>query len=142
MRKHFVFGLYQLIGGLWGLILLLNETFNKSLNFYQVTISVFFVVFFCLVIFSSVLIFKQNTYAKRVSIGLLVLQTIQFHLSSFGFAFIAGAYVGFEIAGDISFFFRPLFGYFSISFERTDPDFLSINIVPLVILFLLGRIYK
>lgn len=142
MKEHFVFALYQFIGGLYGLIILLSEAYSKNLNFIQLTISVCFVILFCLVIVSSVLTFRQNTYAKRISIGLLALQIIQFHLGSFGFAFVAGGHIGFEIIEELSFFFRPLFGYFSISFEKTDPDFLSINIVPLVILFLLDKIYK
>ncbi len=140
MKNWILFGWYQMLGGGWGLIILLKELVINDVNLQQIIIATFFIALFILIIFSGLLTLRQNVHRKKIVMPSLIIQVIQFHFGGFGFAFVAGSYLGIELASETSFFFRPLYGNFLLSFEASESDFLSINIIPVVLLFFVDKL--
>lgn len=134
--KDKALAVYQIIGAIWGLYLLMINAFSSSLNKSQATIAFIFIVLYLLSLFSGYLLLTQKDYAFKVILGLLILQIVQIQIENFGFAFVSGSYIGINVANEISYFFQPIYAYFLLSFEEQSMNVVSINISPILIMIL------
>jgi hypothetical protein len=135
-------GLYLSIGGLWGLFILLRKAFTISLNSNQIMIAFLFIILYILVTISGILMILDKRQAKYLVLVLLLIQTFQFALGDFSFAFIGGTYIGIEIRDGINFIFEPLYAFFELSFEPHSIYYVDVNFVPIVIIGVYHKYFK
>jgi hypothetical protein len=148
-----IIGWYEIIGGAIGglLILFFGPRIASASN---VSYSLIFILFFFLFMFSifaGVILLQNRTKSFEISIFVQALQVFQFIVKGTYFSFIAGAQLTFQFFEGTSTNFRLNFGIISefnflFHIQNTSSIFsmLSINIVPIVIIYILfkGRVMK
>lgn len=141
MKNKFL-GLYLLLGGLWGLFILLRKAFIISLNSNQIMIASLFIVLYLILSSSGILMILEKKNVKNLILGLLIIQIFQIALGSFGFAFMGGTYLGLEIGNEINFIFEPLYAFFDLSFEPQSTNYVVINFIPIIIIGIYYRYFN
>jgi hypothetical protein len=134
-RINTFFGLYQIIGGLGGLLMIFLNVVVYDLN-------IIFALFLFLITFiSGFYFFFENKYLKTLLLLSLFFQIINYKSYSFGFNFKAGA--------EFSLYLNKLkfdFAFFTFKFElainQSDIQIISINVVPFIFLFIIRSYLK
>jgi len=139
IRDLYILGIYQLLGGLWGLLLMgfyLYDSFDHS------TISwVFLTLGVVLFSFSSVcgiLCIKQERYALPLSRVNQVLQLITISGTNFGCRFVTGVAIFAGLNLEDGFGLSFSFDFTSLSFyvsDEVEDKIVMINLLALYLLF-------
>ena len=146
IRNQSILGIYQLIGGLWGLGLITYSLFS---GFELTTVSiVFLIVGFLLFGFSTycgIACIKKETNALQLSRINQCLQLIYLSGTYFGFIFVAGigVFFGLDLVGGL--LFRMKFEFTSLTFyyaEQSAEKQVAINLVALFLLYNFSTLIK
>jgi hypothetical protein len=146
IRNQVILGIYQLIGGLWGLGLIAYSLFN-SFELTSITLIVLIVgiVLFGFSAYCGIICIKKENNALYLSRINQYLQLITISGTYFGFLFVAGVgiFFGLDLVGGLlfrmNFELSTLTVYYS---EQTFDKQVAINLVSLFLLFNFNTLLK
>jgi hypothetical protein len=139
-------GLYQIIGGAIGILLVLWLLY-KTTDITQLVAVLIIVMssFFCYSIFCGILCLKAKETALKFSFINQVLQIIGFSIMGYSFTYVAGIYltIGFDYIESFKLKFGVGISSLKISLN-TDPDLtrFDINIIGILVLIWVDRLTR
>ena len=139
-------GLYQIIGGVVGLLIILLSIFRTPLlTGLTVLVYIFILLFFAYSIFCGTLCLKTKKNALGHSITNQILQVIGFAMLGFAFKYVAGLYltIGLDLTDSIKFSFGAGISKFDFNFNN-EKDRLEVNfnLVAFALIYWIDKIMK
>lgn len=139
-------GLYQIIGGAVGLLIIVWSIFKTPLlTGLTVLVYLFILLFFSYSIFCGTLCLKTRKNALEHSLTNQILQVIGFAIMGFAFKYVAGFYltIGLDLADSIKFGFGAGISKFDFNFnnekDRLEVDF---NLVAFALIYWIDKLMK
>lgn len=141
-----ILGLYQVIGGALGLVIILIGVFDSPPNqAVAVLLYLFILLFFAYSILCGILCLKLKKSALVHSLTNQILQLLAFAMMGFAFKYVAGLYlsIGLDLSESIKLTFGAGVSKFEINFNReADRLELDINLVALALIFWIDKLMK
>lgn len=139
--------LYQIIGGILGILLTLWVMFRGELVLTQQVLrfSLFAAALFVFSILCGRMLFRNPPRGLVLSLLNQVLQVIYFAFGTYGFQYVAGLRIGFgfDMVGSWTFKFRVALSSFQFDFgTATGQKFIGINLVALFLIFWIERLLE
>jgi len=146
IRNKNILGAYQIIGGLWGLSLMVIYFLN---SFDQSLISIIFsfvgAIFFGFSLYCGILCVKKEKNALALSRINQCLQLLAFSGQNLGFLYVAGfgVFFGLDIENGLGFSFNYNTSTLLLSFsEQSENKKIVINLIALYLLFNFNMLLK
>ncbi|MCQ6557221.1 hypothetical protein [Paenibacillus mendelii] len=136
-----VIGWYEIVGGLFGLLVIVLGAANIGLfnNLYLAMIYLVFLLLFMLSIAAGVLMVLKKKAGRKLTIFIQILQVPQFIVKGTYYSFCAGAQLSLQFFGGMESGFRLNIGIFSEFKFYINTIFytsmVSINIIPLLVIY-------
>ncbi|WP_161889477.1 hypothetical protein [Pontibacter russatus] len=139
--------LYQIIGGILGILLTLWVMFRGELVLTQQVLrfSLFAAALFMFSILCGRMLFRNPPRGLVLSLLHQVLQVVYFTFGEYGFQYVAGLRIGFgfDMVGSWTFKFRVALSSFQFDFgNATGQKFIGINLVALFLIFWIERLLE
>jgi hypothetical protein len=139
-------GIYQVIGGAIGTLLILWSVFTgSSLTGLTLLVYVFMLLFFGYSIFCGVLCLKAKQNALRHSIINQLMQVFGFAVLGFAFKYIAGLYltVGLDLTESFEISFGAGISKFDFLFNKeADRIEIDFNLVAIILVYCISKLFK
>ena len=139
-------GLYQIIGGAVGLLIILWSIFKTPLfTGLTVVVYLFILLFFAYSIFCGTLCLKTNKNALGHSLTNQIFQVIGFAMMGYAFKYVAGFYltIGLDLTDSINLDFGAGVSKFDFNFnnekDRLEVDF---NLVAFALIYWIDKLMK
>ena len=139
-------GLYQIIGGAVGILIILWNIFNSQLlTGPTVLVYLFILLFFLYSIFCGTLCLKTKKNALGHSLINQIFQMIGFAMMGFAFKYVAGFYltISLDLTESINFYFGAGISNFDFSFksesERLEVD---LNLIAFAFIYWIDKLMK
>lgn len=148
LRKQVtVLALYQITGGILGILLTLWVMFRGELVLTQQVLrfSLFAAALFVFSILCGRMLFRNPPRGLVLSLLNQVLQVVYFTFGEYGFQYVAGLRIGFgfDMVGSWTFKFRVALSSFQFDFgTATGQKFIGINLVALFLIFWIERLLE
>ncbi len=136
MRFEKIIGWYQIIGGVFGGIVALNQFIQAELNLQQNIMMLFFLACYIMVIISGVLLTKRRKTGYYLSFLSQLLQLFNFAISNFAFAFCAGTYLVVKFSSKVVMNFVVIYSQHELLIGVQE-EYLIVNLIPLFIITIL-----
>lgn len=139
IRNQIVLGIYQLIGGAWGLTLMIMYFFN---SFSKTSFEIFFLMvgtlLFVFSTFCGIVCIKKENNALKLSRVNQCLQLVSLSGQNLGLMFVSGLglFFGLDIERGLGFMFNFETSSLLMSFsEHSEDKKIAINLISLFLLF-------
>jgi hypothetical protein len=129
MKQQKLIGIYEIIGGLWGIFITLLNYINS-----EQSILIFLVILtpFCMVTLAGVLLFQNQKAGIILTVIIQIIQILSFS-GNIKYIFCSGPEIGILIDKNIEFSFVFILAQFAIGYNSSI-FFIKINIIPMLIL--------
>lgn len=129
MKQQKLIGIYEIIGGLWGIFITLLNYIDNEQSFL-----IFLVILtpFCTVTLAGVLLYQNQKAGIILTMIIQIIQIISFS-GNIKYIFCAGPEIGILIDKNIEFSFVFILAQFAIGYN-SPIFFIKINIIPMLIL--------
>ena len=139
--------LYQIIGGILGILLTLWVMFRGEMVVTQQVLrfSLFAAALFVFSILCGRMLFRNPPRGLALSLFNQALQVVYFTFGAYGFQYVAGLRIGFgfDMVGSWTFKFRVALSSFQFDFgTATGQKFIGINLVALFLIFWIERLLE
>jgi len=130
--------IYQLLFGLINIVLYTIDLPNRTLTIFLVIGYILFIIQFL----AGLTLLLNKKGWLFLSFIIQFLQIISFRFENIGYYFCSGIHLSFSNENDkIGFVFKPLDITYQILLDNTDDFTFWINIIPIIVIFLLSKIY-
>jgi hypothetical protein len=146
LSKLRVLGIYQIIGGAIGIILILWDILNiQQIAGLTVGIYIFMFLFFAFSVYCGILCLKKRSSALILSLINQILQVIGFAMFGFAFQYAAGVYLtaGLDLSEALNFTFGIGVSKFDFNINNESSRLeVNFNLIALILIIFIEKMKK